>query len=68
MPDMDGVETIKDLHHEFTAVKFIAIGGSGSRGMLDMLPTDRRLGAAEILYKPKRRRGHAMGTNALATY
>ncbi len=52
MPGKDGLETIQELRHEFPAIKIIAISGGGFKGSVDLLPTARNLGAAEVLYKP----------------
>jgi DNA-binding NtrC family response regulator len=55
MPGKDGMETIKELHAEFPAIKIIAMSGSGPLGPLDMIPVARRLGAVDFLPKPIRR-------------
>jgi CheY-like chemotaxis protein len=52
MPDMDGLEVIRELRKDFPQARFIAISGGGQMGMPDFLPTARKLGAQHILQKP----------------
>ncbi|MDK2744069.1 MAG: response regulator [Nitrospira sp. BO4] len=49
-PTMNGLETIKDLTHEFSNVKVIAV--SGMLGEQSLFSTARRLGARQTLRKP----------------
>lgn len=50
MPDMDGLEVTRVLHHDFPKVKVIAI--SGGQQDVDYCNVARLLGAHETLMKP----------------
>jgi CheY-like chemotaxis protein len=50
MPELDGVETILALRHEFPSVKIVAMSGNVAGDT--MLSVARRLGAVEVLEKP----------------
>ena len=52
MPDMDGLEVIKELQRHFENPRFIAISGGHPRVNMDLLPVAQSLGARRILYKP----------------
>jgi DNA-binding response OmpR family regulator len=52
MPTRDGLETIRELRRLAPHVKIIAMSGGGPRGTVNLLPMARRMGAAEVLYKP----------------
>ncbi len=54
MPDMDGLEIIRELRRESPNVRIIAISGGGSMGNVDILRAAQRLGADRILAKPFR--------------
>lgn len=56
MPGKEGLETIRELHKEFPALKIIAISGGGSKtGEFSTLPFAEKFGATETLCKPFRR-------------
>ena len=52
MPEKEGIETIKDLKHEFPDVKIIAISGGGRNNGMRYLKHAERFGAERILEKP----------------
>jgi CheY-like chemotaxis protein len=52
MPDVDGLEVIRELRRDFPKATVIAMSGGGYGGSLDVLPVARQLGAAGVLYKP----------------
>ena len=52
MPEMDGLEVIRQLKAEFPQVRIIAISGGGSGGTRNLLPDAEKLGADQILRKP----------------
>jgi CheY-like chemotaxis protein len=52
MPDVDGLEVIRELHRNFPRVGTVALSGGGSRGDTDMLRMAQYLGADAVLYKP----------------
>ena len=53
MPEKEGLETIRDLKHEFPGVKIIAISGAGKRVKSSAyLVTAREVGAQALLRKP----------------
>jgi CheY-like chemotaxis protein len=52
MDDQDGFETMRAFRAAFPGVPVVAVSGGGFGGMLDLLPTARRLGADRVLYKP----------------
>jgi CheY-like chemotaxis protein len=52
MPEMEGLETIRELHRSSPDVKILAISGGGERGMLSFLSHARRFGALRTLEKP----------------
>jgi CheY-like chemotaxis protein len=52
MPEMEGLETIRELHRDFPDVKIIAISGGGESGMLSFLSYAQRFGALRTLKKP----------------
>jgi CheY-like chemotaxis protein len=53
MPEKEGLETIRDLKHEFPGLKIIAISGAGKRvKSTAYLLTARELGAQALLRKP----------------
>jgi CheY-like chemotaxis protein len=53
MPEKEGLETIRELCHDFPTVKIVAMsGGGGTDGSVDMLPIARYFGAVEVLQKP----------------
>jgi CheY-like chemotaxis protein len=52
MPEMEGLETIRELHREYPGVKIIAMSGGGESGMLSFLAYAKRFGALRTLRKP----------------
>ncbi len=52
MPDLDGMQVIRQLREESPDVKIIAMSGGGANGNLNQLPLALRIGADEILFKP----------------
>jgi two-component system response regulator (stage 0 sporulation protein F) len=52
MPDVDGLEVIRELRRNFPRVGTIVLSGGGSRGNTDMLVMAQYLGADGLLYKP----------------
>jgi CheY-like chemotaxis protein len=52
MPEMEGLETIRELHREHPGVKIIAMSGGGESGMLSFLSYAKRFGALRTLRKP----------------
>ena len=54
MPNMEGIETIRELRRISPAVKILAISGSGGYGGPNYLAAARELGADEVLTKPVR--------------
>lgn len=53
MPEKEGLETIRELRHEFPQQKIIALSGdSHFDGSMDFLAVALRLGAAATLRKP----------------
>ena len=52
MPNMEGIETIRDFRKEFPGVPIIAMSGGGRLKNQGSLFTARELGAAVVLRKP----------------
>jgi CheY-like chemotaxis protein len=52
MPEKEGIETIREIHRDYPAVKIIAISGMGRLAPEMYLETARRLGAHHTLTKP----------------
>lgn len=52
MPDVEGIETIRELRSQFDAKNIIAISGGGRTNTYDYLAMAERLGAALVLRKP----------------
>ena len=52
MPDMDGLELIRELRLARPDVKIIAMSGGSSVNRMNFLPTAKMLGAHETLPKP----------------
>ena len=52
LPDMDGLEVVRQLHSEFPDTPIIAMSGGGQVLQEDFLPAARRMGAAQVLHKP----------------
>jgi DNA-binding response OmpR family regulator len=52
MPEMEGIETIRDLGREFPEVKVIAMSGRNSRMKFDVFEVARQIGAVRTFKKP----------------
>jgi len=52
MPEMDGIETIQNVKHEFPDTPVVAISGVSTRTGADFLEVAHELGAALVLRKP----------------
>jgi CheY-like chemotaxis protein len=52
MPDVDGLEVLRELRRLSNDVPVIAMSGGGFSGTVDLLAVARHLGAAEIIEKP----------------
>lgn len=52
MPEKDGMQILMDLKRVATKPKIIAISGGDPRGLLDLKPAARFLGADRVLTKP----------------
>jgi CheY-like chemotaxis protein len=52
LPEMDGVETILAIRHQFPWVKIIAVAGSGISPAESCLKIARQLGAHKTMAKP----------------
>ncbi len=52
MPDIDGVEAIIRLRHEFPDVRIIAVSGGGHLGKEDVLKIAAGIGAQATMAKP----------------
>ena len=52
MPDMDGLEVIREVRGHSPDAKIIAVSAGSSDGRFNMLPTAERLGADAVLGKP----------------
>lgn len=54
MPDIEGIELIRELKREIPAVPIIAVSGGGRIGARDVLEMARRMGADRAFQKPFR--------------
>jgi CheY-like chemotaxis protein len=52
MPEMDGLDVLRELAREFSGARVVAMSGGGFRGTMNLLPVAQHLGAAAVLYKP----------------
>jgi DNA-binding response OmpR family regulator len=53
MPNMNGLDAIKEMQKKYPKVKIIAISGGGNRGgPRDYLDVAKQLGASQCLFKP----------------
>jgi len=52
MPGKEGLETIRELKHDYPDVKIVAMSGGGHTGNMDFLILAERLGADRVLSKP----------------
>lgn len=52
MPGLDGLQTIRQLKKEGSAVRIIAVSGGDQTGTMDMKEHARLMGAFKVLAKP----------------
>ena len=52
MPGLDGLQTIRQLKKEGSAVKIIAVSGGDRTGTIDLTEHARMMGAFKVLAKP----------------
>jgi two-component system, chemotaxis family, chemotaxis protein CheY len=52
MPDGDGLDLLRALRHHRPEIRVIVISSGGTRGVCDMFPAARHLGAHATLRKP----------------
>ncbi len=52
MPDVDGIEAMREFRAAFPGVPVVIMSGQSSRGWMEMLSIARKLGASELLLKP----------------
>jgi CheY-like chemotaxis protein len=52
MPEVEGIETIREIRREAPHAKIIAISGGSRIGNMDFLDLAAKLGASEVLPKP----------------
>ncbi len=52
MPDMDGLELIRNLQKEHPQLRILAVTGGGTTDPALRVALAKRLGAADTLYKP----------------
>ncbi len=52
MPEKNGLEVVRQLRPESRILPIVAISGGGEIDSKEALPTARKLGASETLYKP----------------
>jgi CheY-like chemotaxis protein len=65
MPEMDGLETIREIRKSFSGVGIIGMSGGGKRVQADFLPYAKRLGADRVLAKPLNRQDLIDAVNEL---
>ena len=52
MPEMDGVEVLRELRREHPHLQVVAISGGAYRGQVQLLDVAKGLGAAAVVDKP----------------
>jgi CheY-like chemotaxis protein len=52
MPDKEGLETIREIRHDFPTARFIAMSGGGRNGPANYLALAEKFGAQLVLNKP----------------
>lgn len=52
MPEMEGLETIRELRHQWPDVKVLAVSGASQKLGLDLLYVAKEFGATHMLQKP----------------
>lgn len=52
MPDKEGLELIREIHHKHPGAKIIAMSGGGRNGVANYLRVAQAFGARRVLDKP----------------
>jgi CheY-like chemotaxis protein len=52
MPEMDGVEVLRELRRDYPELKVVAISGGAYEGKVQLLDVAKGLGAVAVLKKP----------------
>lgn len=52
MPDVEGIEIIREVRHDFPEIPIIAMSGGGHSIGIDVLKSAQQLGARAVLAKP----------------
>ncbi len=52
MPEMDGVEVLRELRRDYPDLQVVAISGGAYQGKVQLLDVAKGLGAAAVLKKP----------------
>jgi CheY-like chemotaxis protein len=52
MPEMDGVEVLRELRRDYPDLRVVAISGGAYQGKVQLLDVAKGLGAAAVLKKP----------------
>lgn len=68
MPDVEGIETIRELRKQFAAKNIIAISGGGRSSGHDYLAMAEKLGASLVLRKPIDPRSLIIAVEQLVAY
>ena len=54
MPEMDGLQTLAEIHREYPNLKIVGMSSGGTRGQMTFLGAMRDLGALHVITKPIR--------------
>jgi CheY-like chemotaxis protein len=65
MPDMEGIETIRELKQDFADIKIIAISGGGRIDSEDYLHLAKMFGAQRTYTKPFKRKEFLKGVKEI---